>query len=272
MDYRHIYDISFVSFQDSKELNPHIVFSMSERHLGVFREKLLFITPRINESVKKYLGIYSEFTLPYKDLFGNYTFGYNRCGYMIIEDGEIYFNFNLSLNVHCIAMTINVLLRVLNNLIFDEDIRQSNRWQFIQIDTVCEHNTHGHSMGGSVSPDLGKWLKKQGESIPESESTKIGFSPRMRLPEVEEIMNRAWNIVTRSTIYKKECIASVAPDGRFSLVCPGDACDVSIYPDQSYGDIAKQWVRFSCHNLDSAQQQLTLLSGLTKLCELARQN
>ncbi len=54
-------------------------------------------------------------------------------------------------------------------------------------------------------------------------------------------------------------------------MCPGDACDVSIYPDQIYGDaLGTKSVRFACHNLDSAAQQITLIAGIAKLCELAR--
>lgn len=69
----------------------------------------------------------------------------------------------------------------------------------------------------------------------------------------------------------RECRATIAPDGRFNLKCPGNACEVSIYPDRLYGDnMGTRSVQFSCHNLDGAVQQITLLVGIAKLCELAR--
>lgn len=54
------------------------------------------------------------------------------------------------------------------------------------------------------------------------------------------------------------------------LGCFGNACDIDIYPDHTCGEMDEPYVRFSCHNLDTAAQQMTLLAGLAKLCELAR--
>ncbi len=275
MDCRHIYDLSFVSPESSKEINPHIVFSMSKRHLEVFQTKLRFIITRVNENkiAEEYLGVHSEFTPLDKDIFGNYTFGYGRCGYMNVDDeGEAHFYFELrdGVRTHYTSMTIWVLLKVLNYMLVAEEIEPSNRWQFIQIDTACRHEMHGHSMSGWVSTDLGVWLKKQGKKVPEHE---ISMFANISLPDVEEVMFQTWNTITRNEFKEKgnEFQAVITPDGRFALICPGNACDVSIYHDQLYGDeIGTQSVQFSCHNLDGAVQQITLLAGIAKLCELAR--
>ncbi|HEC33052.1 MAG TPA: hypothetical protein ENI63_02205 [Candidatus Kaiserbacteria bacterium] len=270
MDYRQMYDISFVPSKGSKKKNPHIVFSMSERHLGVFQTKLDFIIKRFKGIDEEYFGICVEFTQIHKDIFGNYTFGYDRCGYIDISEEEVYFHFELrdDINVNRISLTIWFMLLVLNNMLVDEEIKQSNRRQFIEINTICKRGMHGHSMSGTISLDLGKWLKKQGENIPDE-----GTFSRAYLPEVEEVMCHVWNKIRLGKIKKnkKDFRAIISPDGRFSLVCPGNACDVSIYYDQLYGDVlGTRSVRFACHNLDTAIQQVTLLAGLAKLCELAR--
>ncbi len=273
MDYLHVYDLSFVPPRSSKEINPHLVFSMSERHLEIFQAKLHFITQRIIEdAIKEYFGAYSEFTPPDKDLFGNRVFGYGTCGYVNIKDRKIHFNFELSdsARANYISMTIRILLMVLNNMSVDEEVKLPNRQQFIQIDTVCRNDVHGHSVSGYISPDFGMWLKKQGGKIPDSDQRML---TRVSLPIVEEVMRQTWNKVTHRELWEdmSEYRATIAPDGRFNLKCPGNACDVSIYPDQLYGDsIGTRSVQFGCHNLDSAAQQITLLAGIAKLCELAR--
>jgi len=270
MDYRHIYDLFFVPSQGSKEVNPLIVFSMSERHLEVFQTKLDFITERFKKVDEEYFGTSMEFTPLHKDIFGNYTFGYDKCGHMNISDGEVHFRFELreNTNANYISLTVWFLLQVFNHMFFAEESQTPNCHQFIQIDTICKTGQHGHSMSGCISPDLGAWLKKQGGDVRDE-----GMFSSAYLPAVGEVMRQAWNKIGWSKIKKnsKECRAVIFPDGRFSLTCPGDACDVSIYPDQLYGDtLGTRLVRFSCHNLDAAVQQVTLLAGLAKLCELAR--
>ncbi len=272
MNLKHIYDISFVPPQGSKEINPHIVFSMDEQYLEELQEKLCIITERLKEYKDEYFGTDLEFTPLSKDVFGNYTFGCGRCGYMYIDNKVIYIHFELTLNVdiHHISMTMFLLLKVLNFFVYDEEIENPNNIQFLQLDTVCQIGHHGHSISGSVSPKLGAWLKKQGECL-EDESAFSNVS----LLDVEKTMRQTWNQFTERKLEEspRECRAIIVRSGRFSLVCPGDACDVSIYPDQVYGDeIGTMSVRFACHNLDVAKQQITLVAGLAKLCELARKD
>lgn len=269
MDYRdnqHLYKLSFVSSKDSKDGMPHLVFSMEKRHLEVFQERLFFIIPRFKKNSETYFRTDSEFAFPNKDLFGNYTFGYNNCGYMDIDEEEVHFHFELRSNANSVSFTIWFLLTVFNSMFADKVVVTSKRWQFIQLDTMCQVGLHGHSMGGSISPDLGKWLKKQSESVP----NESAFS-KVELLEAEEVMLQVYESISDQKLIPRECRALIAHDGRFSLMCPGDACDVSIYPDQLSGDeIGTRSVKFDCHNLDNAVQQLTLLAGLAKLCELAR--
>jgi len=53
--------------------------------------------------------------------------------------------------------------------------------------------------------------------------------------------------------------------GRIYISCPGEACDVLMEPNH-YN--SKSGGEISCHNVDSAFQQITLLTGLAKLCDL----
>lgn len=266
MAYRQIYDISFVPYQEAKGINSHIVFSMDKRNLEVFQIRLRSITHRFDKDVEKYLGVHSDFTPLNKDLFGNYTFGYNNCGYVSIEKGNVLFHFELCYGprVHYVSMTIMALLWVLNSMLYDEEDKPTYRSQFIQIDTVC--NNVGHPIGGWISADFGVWLKKQVES-----SFNKNKLYKTRLPAVEDVMCQTWNKITRGKLKKDgwKCRAIIATDGRFSLVCPGDACNVSISPDQSNGALGTQQVQFSYNNLSYAAQQLTLLAGIAKLCDLA---
>ncbi len=62
--------------------------------------------------------------------------------------------------------------------------------------------------------------------------------------------------------------ADLKNGGGLCMSCPGDAC--GIHPSDWY-DVGKEsGYRFSCHNTDNYMQQLTLLSGLACLHDLAR--
>ncbi len=57
-------------------------------------------------------------------------------------------------------------------------------------------------------------------------------------------------------------------NGWLSINCPGDR--TSLYPSHNYGLATGRGYEFSCHNVDSPTQQLTLLAGLSALCDKAR--
>jgi len=245
---------------------------MDEQHLAIFQKHLHFLTERFIGMDKQYFGTTVEFFPLEKDIFGNYFFGYGKCGYMVVKDYTTHIHFELceDVNANFIALTTWLLFNVFNHLIYDDEHNFSSKAQLLQIDTICQRDLHGHSLGGWVSEELGKWLKEQGKIIPKEEESAFATAD---MPEVATAIRQTWNALTNDNLTENShgCYARINCSGRFSLNCPGNACDVSIYPDQMRGEeLGERLVQFSSHNLDSAPQQIALLAGLAKLCELAR--
>ena len=57
-------------------------------------------------------------------------------------------------------------------------------------------------------------------------------------------------------------------NGWLNVSCPGDACGLN--PANSCGGEDGRGYEFSCHNVDSPMQQLTLIAGLAALCDKAK--
>lgn len=135
--------------------------------------------------------------------------------------------------------------------------------------TICEPGGHGHSVSGWLSQDVMAWLKNYAKDKVDTNSF-MQVAPMH--PEVVYAMRSVWYAIStpERRPYADAASGWVRENGAFSLNCFGDACDLSIYPD-SYNGENYVSVEFGCHNLDSADQQLTLLAGLAKICELARE-
>jgi hypothetical protein len=92
------------------------------------------------------------------------------------------------------------------------------------------------------------------------------------VPAVVTAMRHAWRATARESWqeYVDECKGRIFQRGAFILDCFGNACDVGVYPSEFRTDETSHTI--SCHNLDTAEQQLTFLAGLAKLCELTRED
>jgi hypothetical protein len=260
-----LYDLSFVSQKGRRTTKPQIVFTFERKHLGdclIHIERLVRATDEV-----KYCGRSVSFRTPVPDLFGNTEFGYERCGLVTTSEEEISFCIELSeTNLHNATLTINILTHAL--LVYETgNARKSNRLQQVDLETSCTHGMHGHSVGGYISGEMREWLRKRWHKGDSNNWMKWVSVPK----DVITAMRQAWTAVSPKDQHKwvSHCSGSIAEDGRFILNCMGNACDLAIYPDNLRIDEYHS-VRFSCHNLDSARQQLTLLAGLAKLCELAR--
>jgi len=62
--------------------------------------------------------------------------------------------------------------------------------------------------------------------------------------------------------------AKLLHPGYLILDCPGDACGLHM---SDHGNTSSEGAEFTCHNLDSPAQQITLLAGLAALHDQARQ-
>jgi hypothetical protein len=187
------------------------------------------------------------------------AFGFAGCGYIKKNDDEFALRFPLKQKTAAeVSMTLAAVLGYGSPLNDMGELATSNRPQLMAIEVFVRAGEwhYGHPAGGHVFPPMRKWLREMSNRA--AAEKKIAAA-----------MRTAWKAVAEPDLveFANEC--RVRLDGAFSLVCFGDACDVSIYPDL---DNEPNWpapTRFSCHNLDSAAQQITMLCGLAVLHEIA---
>jgi len=127
--------------------------------------------------------------------------------------------------------------------------------QLLTVYTITKEDMHGGSLAGDISNPLKEWLFyhfKDGEEIPEIiEAMKIAYGTMLGFNDYNDF---SFRFVVRQ-------------DGRFCVDCPGDAC--GLYPDTWDSDKGRGY-RFSCHNVDNPMQQITLITGLAVLHNMAR--
>jgi hypothetical protein len=260
----HIYDLFFVSSAEGKTKHPQFLFVLKATHYERF-VSMLHRVVGLNESLARmYLRRYVAFALPDPDLFGHRVLGYGRLGQAAFVDNEFLIRLPIMPKkaLSLLTLTIHVLFDTLClPLVEGEESNQEQQFSFF---TSCKEDIHGHYLGGQISPSLYRWLLKKGRTG-EGEND-------VSMPEVViEAMKEAWKAgggkISRMSV--RDFRGSITHDGRFMLACPGNACDVAIYPDMVYGE--DHGADISCHNLDSALQQVTLLCGIAKLSELALQ-
>ncbi len=259
-----LYQLSFVPPSKEARTKPQIVFTTRTEYLTEIKDRLHRIEDRYSQHAKMYLSSDTSFTHPVSDLFDQVEFGYGRCGFVTAAEGMIHFRIELAGEDHLYysALTIHILTQAFGAP-FDTELL-SNRFQQIDLETRCFiSGPYAHAMSGCVSPALLAWLREQGKQLEESAHT---------LREIVKAMRQTWAAIAmpESRQWARDCSASIAPDGRFILHCFGNACDLAIYPDGMSHETSEYGASFSCHNLDIASQQLTLLAGLAKICELAR--
>jgi len=129
--------------------------------------------------------------------------------------------------------------------------------QLILVNTMTEHNSHGGSLDGTYSIPLAKWLSS--------------FEPNTEKKEMTQAMIRAWEKMfgkvdgyDRHSFYAKVAYKN----GWLNVSCHGDRC--GLHPENSWGPESGRGYKFSCHNVDTPAQQITLLAGLAALCDRAK--
>lgn len=265
----HQYDLRFVA-----GVRPELVFVIKAEDYAETLERIQVLVERSQESVNTYCGhevafLHSE---P-EDMFGHSKFGYQGCGYITRENQEVWFRITLGAGSEChyATSTFNLLATALLPPL-EKSVVKTNQVQQVDIETLTSNhhiNGYGHAVGGYVSASLLEWLQSYA-----AQGEKIGdiLEDSVPLPdEVVEAMEMTWRAVSPKDMHEwtREIYGWIRPEGHFSLNCFGNACDLSVYPDERV--YPGRSVRLGCHNLDSAQQQLTLLAGLIQLCQLARE-
>lgn len=130
--------------------------------------------------------------------------------------------------------------------------------QLLTLQTMTRSGAHGGSISGMLSIPLVAWLSR--------------FQADARLPVVENAMRVAYNrmFIMRSYVAAREFRAWLRDDRGYLLIdCPGDAC--GLHPSDFAPPLARlEGYNFTCHNVDSPVQQLTLIAGLAALCDRVR--
>lgn len=277
MDRAHTYDLAFVAPKRRPRTAPEIVFIINERYMPEVVERLHKLTGRFFGYANAQLGEDNAgFMLPIPDLFGNKEFGYRNCGYWTTEDGEVHLRLQLRPYpwTLCCSLSIFMLVRALG-FPFEEGCRQSNRVQDVALLTNADRYSggYGHAVTGWISGDILGWLKDYAKN----KVRELGIMEAAPMhPDVIRAQQAAWHAISNPEMkkYAGKCYIHgwVRDSGAFTMNCFGDACDLSVYPDQISEGEMRRSVELGCHNLDNADQQLTLLAGLAKICQLARES
>ncbi|MDB5189424.1 MAG: hypothetical protein JWL82_381 [Parcubacteria group bacterium] len=197
-------------------------------------------------------------------------FGFDGCGYVIQNDGVTEYHLPLTFEtVSQVALTLHLFSHTLRYMMSDafKTESKSNRAQLLDFTTRCDNHAnggYGHAVSGHIYPALRNWLTRYSQKHGKSGGT---------IAASERAMRQVYATISHPLArrFAKDCSAHVNAEGRFILVCPGNACDLAIYPEgdnSRYDDMPSD---FSCHNLDGACQQLTLMAGLAALHDLALQ-
>jgi len=134
--------------------------------------------------------------------------------------------------------------------------RISTRSQLLTVQTITVQSMHGGSLYGMFSIPLVRWLSR----LPEN----------THLKKVEDAMKAAHNRMLGWRSYNRHefRVRLQNEKGGLQMDCPGNAC--GLHPSDMFHSGFKEGYDFSCHNVDTPMQQLTLIAGLAALCDLAR--
>lgn len=265
MDYENpgrAYSLAFIPKRRARRREaPELVLRIETRDLPYIESFIQKTDASLARAARQYLGEDLSFCwpgmgqLPLPLLKQSDAIGYRNCGYLKRgEEVEV----RLPLRERHAAetvLTLTILLEAVNGIPGEE--RKSNRPQLMSISSDCRRSgQYAHPLYGHVYPPMRRWLNTLGtEGFPAS---------------VVDAMRETWRAVAPQEIrkYADGCQAVVTEDGRFGLVCFGNACDVSIYPDYLWRDEPDVSCEFGCHNLDTAFQQLTLIAGLAQMMSI----
>ena len=130
--------------------------------------------------------------------------------------------------------------------------------QLLTVTTITDRGNHGGSLQGNYGIVFCNWLDEQ--------------KPNHELKEVKASMAKAYSEMMGeiSRLDPHGFLAYMQDKGRVTLKVPGDASDLFVEANTIIEN--NRGREFYSHNIDTPVQQITLLVGLAKLCDLARKS
>jgi hypothetical protein len=131
--------------------------------------------------------------------------------------------------------------------------------QLMTVRTLTEKGMHGGSLSGYFSIPICNWLRQ--------------LDKHSNVPEIISAMKTAYrfmfNAKIKDWIFEHDFRAYVN-EGFLIVDCPGNACGLNPTSFNSFYGEKNNGYEFSCHNVDTPAQQLTLLAGLAALHDKVR--
>jgi len=165
---------------------------------------------------------------------------------------EYFYNWQLA---NAVSAGLSIFFRISH---YHEKETSTSLPQLMIVDTIIDHGMHGGSLGGEFSIPLTKYLASlyQGRDtaiLEISQATKTAYAT-------------IFGDVKRCNDYYFRAYVG-SESGGLVADCPGDAC--GIHPSDWHREKERGY-QFSCHNVDTVAQQITLLAGLAALHDKAR--
>lgn len=130
--------------------------------------------------------------------------------------------------------------------------------QLLTLQTCTDHELHGGSLNGVFGSKFSNFIKSQSSDILSQIAIPTTQSAyRKMLGKQDYVSEYSFRIFKLSS-------------GGISLDCPGDACGIHPDSDVSYDTKNNRGYEYTCHNVDTPMQQITLIAGLAALHDCAR--
>jgi hypothetical protein len=183
---------------------------------------------------------------------GDSEFGRGICSYC---EGEKTESFYVYREISEVCFSLQILLNALAYPI-DRDV-PTPLMQLFTMTSCCSQQSQGHSVGGYASPELVRFLH----------SFSTSWEVQVELPTLIGAMKEAHRLMHgKLKAYYDQSFFAFTRGGQFIISCPGNACEIHTEASQTVRDGHGDGI--TCHNLDSAIQQLTLLAGMGALTSL----
>lgn len=160
-----------------------------------------------------------------------------------------------------LSASIAMLAEMLEFACGEQRLKPPDEKQLLILNFYVAKGMHGGSIGGRFSPHFISKLKSYGDGahfdVASEAMIKVyrhmwkSRRPNKKDYDYDKSRTKAWQNLP----------------GNLLLDVPGDAC--GIHPSPHVYEIRnEEGIEFTCHNVDSPLQQLTLLTGLAAMCDM----